>query len=110
MLHHQYEDKYEQIALSASFLPWHFTVIGKNENKVEIIDDALFTKPTLKYTLTSAEEADLNTLFAQVPEAKTLYDWSPFVVIVDDEERLGIYDPRFYRNGQSFLFEFMEKN
>lgn len=109
MLYKQYEDKYEQVALSASFLPWHFSVIGKSEHTVEIFDDALFTSPKLQYTLKSAEEADLDTLFAEVPEAKTLYEWSPFVVIVDDKERLGIYDPRFYRNGQSFLFEYIEK-
>lgn len=109
VLYKQYEDKYEQVALSASFLPWHFSVIGKNEHTVEIFDDALFTSPKLQYTLKSAEEADLDTLFTEVPEAKTLYEWSPFVVIVDDKERLGIYDPRFYRNGQSFLFEYIEK-
>ncbi|ART75309.1 hydrolase [Sutcliffiella horikoshii] len=109
LLYKQYEDKYEQVALSASFLPWHFSVIGRNEHTVEIFDDALFTSPKLQYTLKSAEEADLDTLFAEVPEAKTLYEWSPFVVIVDDQERLGIYDPRFYRNGQSFLFEYIEK-
>lgn len=109
LLYKQYEGKYEQVALSASFLPWHFSVIGKNEQTVEILDDALFTAPKLQYTLQSAEETDLNELFTQVPEAKTLYEWSPFVVIVDDDERLGIYDPRFYRNGQSFLFEYMEK-
>ncbi|KMJ57523.1 hydrolase [Bacillus sp. LL01] len=109
LLYKQYEDKYEQVALSASFLPWHFSVIGKNGQAVEILDDALFTSPKLQYTLESAEESDLNELFAQVPEAKTLYEWSPFVVIVDDDERLGIYDPRFYRNGQSFLFEYIEK-
>ncbi|NLP52965.1 metal-dependent hydrolase [Bacillus sp. RO1] len=109
LLYKQYEDKYEQVALSANFLPWHFSIIGKNEHTVEIFDDALFTDPKLQYTLKSAEEADLDTLFAEVPEAKTLYEWSPFVVIVDDKEKLGIYDPRFYRNGQSFLFEYIEK-
>ncbi|MCM3618641.1 metal-dependent hydrolase [Sutcliffiella horikoshii] len=109
MLYKQYEDKYDQVALSASFLPWHFSVIGKNEQTVEIIDDALFTTPKLQYTLESADETDLNELFSEVPEAKTLYEWSPFVVIVDDDQRLGIYDPRFYRNGQSFLFEYIDK-
>ncbi|CAG9622928.1 metal-dependent hydrolase [Sutcliffiella rhizosphaerae] len=108
-LYKQYDEKYNQVALSASFLPWHFSIIGKTEDKIEIINDSLFTNPKLQYTLESAESTDLNELFEQVPEAKTLYDWSPFVVIVDDDERLGIYDPRFYRNGQSFLFEFIEK-
>ncbi|MFE7062208.1 metal-dependent hydrolase [Sutcliffiella sp. NPDC057660] len=109
LLYKSYEDKYDQVALSASFIPWHYSVIGKIDNTVMIFDDSLFTKPTLQYSLESAEDADLEALFAEVPEAKTLYEWSPFVVIVDDEERLGIYDPRFYRDGQSFLFEFLEK-
>jgi inner membrane protein len=31
------------------------------------------------------------------------------LVVVDDEQRLGIYDPRFYDNGKSFLYEYMGK-
>ncbi|SNS40315.1 hypothetical protein SAMN05446037_100999 [Anaerovirgula multivorans] len=30
-----------------------------------------------------------------------------FVVVVEDDKRLGIYDPRFYRNGESFLFQYI---
>lgn len=108
-LYQKYKSDYDQIALSASFLPWHYSLIGKQDDTVVIKDVSLFTEPTLQYSLQSEEKADLNTLFSEVPEARTLYEWSPFVVIVDDDERLGIYDPRFYRNGQSFLFEYMEK-
>jgi inner membrane protein len=46
-------------------------------------------------------------LFSERPEAKTLYQWAPFVVIVDDGKQLGLYDPRFYHNGQSFLYEYI---
>jgi inner membrane protein len=60
-------------------------------------------------TLVSQEQADLEPLFARNPAARTLMEWSPFVVIVDDGQRLGVYDPRFYRNGESFLFEYLEK-
>jgi inner membrane protein len=109
VLYQAYSKQYEQLTLSASFLPWHFHVIGKNKATVDIISDSLFGQAEKKYTLHSKEDADLNTLFEKRPEAKTLYEWAPFVVIVDDEERLGIYDPRFYRNGQSFLFEYIEK-
>lgn len=65
---------------------------------------------TTQTQLHSQETADLTQLFETNPKAKTLQEWSPFVVVVDDEKRLGVYDPRFYRNGQSFLFEFMEKS
>ena len=109
VLYNQYEENYDQIALSAGFVPWTFTVIAKNEGEVNIYQDNLFTERKLQYELTSAENADLNALFAEKPEAKTLTEWSPFVVIVDDGDRLGVYDPRFYRNGQSFLFEYIDK-
>ncbi|RSD28259.1 metal-dependent hydrolase [Mesobacillus subterraneus] len=109
MLYNQYEDDYEQIALSAGFIPWTYTVITKNDSEVAIYQDNLFSDRKLQYEISSAEEADLNGLFEEKPEARTLYEWSPFVVIVDDGERLGVYDPRFYRNGQSFLFEYIDK-
>ncbi|MDG4658140.1 metal-dependent hydrolase [Ectobacillus antri] len=110
ILYEKYTERYEQVALSASFIPWHYTVIGKNGANVDLIDDSLLSASHVQATLISKEDADLNRLFRTVPEAKTLYEWAPFVVIVDDERQLGIYDPRFYRNGQSFLFEYMEKN
>jgi len=109
VLYRHYSKQYEQLTLAASFVPWHFSIIGKNDGTVEIISDSLFKEAEKKYTLHSKEDADLSILFEKLPEAKTLYQWSPFVVIVDDEERIGIYDPRFYRNGQSFLFEYIEK-
>jgi len=109
LFYQKYSEQYEQVALSASFLPWNYTVIGKNAETIDLLDVSLLKEPILQQTLQSQENADLEELFAQRPEAKTLYDWSPFVVIVDDDERLGIYDPRFFRNGQSFLFEWIEK-
>ena len=108
VIYGQYENEYDQIALSAGFIPWTYTVITKNDTEVAIFQDNLFTEKKLQYELTSAEGTDLNGLFEERPEAQTLYEWSPFVVIVDDDERLGVYDPRFYRNGQSFLFEYID--
>lgn len=110
MIYQSYEEKYEQHTLAASFVPWHFTVIGKDGTQVEILDTTVWGKPSLRYELTSSEEANLDLLFEQNPSARTLYMWSPFVVIVDDDDKLGIYDPRFYREGQSFLFEYIVKN
>ncbi|WP_426449395.1 metal-dependent hydrolase [Paenibacillus sp. S-38] len=103
--------RYEQVALSADFVPGVFTVIGKQGNTVDLLRGSVFTGVKPLATLTSAEpeQADLDRLFEQNPKARTLYEWSPFVVMVNDEQRIGLYDPRFYRNGQSFLFEYMEK-
>ncbi len=109
LIYNQHENEYDQLALSASFIPWNYSIIGKKEHIVEIKDVSLFTGATHKHTLESQEDADLEQLFSARPEAKTLYQWSPFVVVVDDGKRLGVYDPRFYRGGQSFLFEYIEK-
>ncbi|MBY6050626.1 metal-dependent hydrolase [Cytobacillus firmus] len=110
LIYKQYNDHYEQVALSAEFIPWTYSVITKKDDEVTIFNDTLFTEKKTQYVLQSKEAADLDKLFSERPEAKTLYEWSPFVVLVDDDERLGLYDPRFYRNGQSFLFEYIEKN
>ncbi|MEH7442931.1 metal-dependent hydrolase [Bacillus sp. JJ1122] len=109
IIYNQYENEYDQIALSAGFIPWTYNVITKNDSKVAIFQDNLFSDKKLQYELTSAENANLNNLFKERPEARTLYEWSPFVVIVDDGEKIGVYDPRFYRNGQSFLFEYIDR-
>lgn len=109
VVYQNYSDQFEQHALSASFVPWNFSVIGKNENQVDIIQTTAWGRAEHQYTLYSDEKADLEKLFEEVPEAATLYEWAPFVVIVDEDDRLGIYDPRFYRGGQSFLFEYIDK-
>ncbi|MBY0120957.1 metal-dependent hydrolase [Bacillus sp. S/N-304-OC-R1] len=110
IIYKQYDGHYDQIALSAGFIPWTFSVITKKDQDVTIFKDNVFQERKVQYVLKSAEGADLNALFKQKPEAKTLYEWAPFVVLVNDEKVFGLYDPRFYRNGQSFLFEYIEKN
>ncbi|KAB7707131.1 metal-dependent hydrolase [Bacillus aerolatus] len=109
IVYKQYKPHYEQVALSASFIPWNYSIIGKDGNRVDIIQDSLLTKGNLMYKLQSGSDHDLDTLFKQNPKAQTLYEWSPFVVVVDNNQQLGIYDPRFYRKGQSFLFEYIDK-
>jgi inner membrane protein len=109
VIYQSVDDRYEKVALSAEFVPWHYQVIGKKGDVVEISDATVWNDPKLVHTLQTATNADLNELFAKNPAAKTLQQWAPLVVIVDDEKRTGLYDPRFYRNGQSFLFEFIEK-
>nr|WP_272495789.1 metal-dependent hydrolase [Bacillus pinisoli] len=110
VLYEQYKASYQDIALSPSFIPWNFTIVGKNNHTVDIINDSLLTKADLVERIQSNKEVDLDRLFEMNPAAKTLYNWAPFVVVVDDEERVGIFDPRFYRNGESFLAEYLEKN
>lgn len=109
IIYQQTAEEYEEHTLSASFVPWNFTVIGKKDAQVELSQATLWRGTALQQTLETAEGADLEQLFEQRPSARTLYEWAPFVVIVDNEEVLGVYDPRFYQNGQSFLFEFIEK-
>jgi len=109
-LYERHADKYEQFALAASFVPGQFQMIGKKDGIVEISNATAFSVPRLQVELKSQESANLDKLFAANPKAKTLHEWSPFVVIVEDERQIGLYDPRFYRNGQSFLFEAIQKD
>jgi inner membrane protein len=109
VLYSEAKEKYEDVALAASFVPTQFKVIGKVGNEVEIVKDSIFIEPILEHRLVSSDEADLQPLFEENPRAKTLHEWSPFVVVVEEDNKLGIYDPRFYRNGESFLYEFIEK-
>jgi inner membrane protein len=105
--YHKYSEVDGQIALSAGFVPSTFQIITKNGSDITIFEDGIFQKGKKSVVLESKENADLDLLFSKRPEAKTLYEWSPFVVIVDDGKQLGLYDPRFYRDGQSFLFEYI---
>ncbi|MEW9668884.1 metal-dependent hydrolase [Ammoniphilus sp. 3BR4] len=99
---------YDQIALAADFVPWNYKVIGKIDQRVEISEATSWGTPKLETQLETAPEADLEHLFRENKRARTLYEWAPFVVVVKEEGRFGIYDPRFYRDGQSFLFEYIE--
>lgn len=96
---------YEQTELSASFVPGVFQVIGKDQNKVEISQATAFTERKKIAVVESQEEADLSYLFAKNPKAKVLHTWSPFVVIFENDQEIGIYDPRFLDDGKSFLTE-----
>ena len=109
-IYKQYDENFDQVALSANFIPWTYSVITKKDERVTIFSDGVFQKKKEQYVLYSSEDADLDMLFDKRPEAKTLYEWAPFVVLVDEDDRIGLYDPRFYHNGQSFLFEYIEKN
>lgn len=105
--YHKYNNEYDQIALSAGFIPTTFQIITKTEATITIFEDGIFHPKKKLHVIESKEEADLEHLFIEKPAAKTLYQWAPFVVVIDDGKQLGIYDPRFYRNGQSFLYEYI---
>jgi inner membrane protein len=110
IIHQEAKLQYEKTALSASFKPWNFTVFGKSDNVVTIYDKTIWKEKHIREVMHSKEEADLRPLFEQNPKAEVLMQWSPFVVVVEDDEKLGIYDPRFFRKGQSFLYEYIDKN
>lgn len=110
VIHERYAAEYDQLVLAAEFTPGHFAMVGMKGNQVEISQVKIVGEPTLITRLESAKQVDLTPLFEENPKAQTLFEWSPFVVVIDDDERLGIYDPRFYRNGSSFLYEYIEKN
>ncbi|AFS77572.1 membrane-bound metal-dependent hydrolase [Gottschalkia acidurici 9a] len=109
IIHNEAKLFYEKSAISASFVPWNFSIIGKNGDTVEIYSKTVWTEKKKIQILHSKEETDLTPLFAENLKAEVLAQWSPFVVIIEDQNKLGIYDPRFYRNGSSFLFEYVEK-
>ncbi|WP_214745151.1 metal-dependent hydrolase [Exiguobacterium sp. s189] len=108
-LYQVYADEHDEVALSASFIPTQFTVITKTEENVSLFKDSIYQEATLQYELTSAEKTSLEPLFEANQEALTLTKWSPFVVIVANEERLGVFDPRFYDGESSFLYEYIER-
>jgi inner membrane protein len=108
-IHQEMGKQYEEIAVSASFIPTQFQAFGKSPGKVEIFEASLFTGRSHVETLRSDDHANLRLLFEKNPRAEVLYAWSPFVVIVNNEQVLGIYDPRFYRNGDPLLAEYIQK-
>ncbi|WP_328211125.1 hypothetical protein [Brevibacillus centrosporus] len=66
-------------------------------------------KKSLFFTaLVGSQIPDIDVLSQFTATGEVMYQM-PFVVVVDNEEALGIYDPRFYRNGESFLYEAIEK-
>ncbi|GAE34345.1 metal-dependent hydrolase [Halalkalibacter akibai] len=109
VIHNEATQQYNHVALSANFIPGQFTVVGKNEHVIHLYTSTIWSENQLQDVLISDEEADLDELFRENPKAEVLKQWSPFVVVVNTDEKLGIYDPRFYRNGESFLFEYMLK-
>ncbi|OZM56676.1 hypothetical protein CIB95_10655 [Lottiidibacillus patelloidae] len=100
---------YDEVVLRAEFIPWHFTVIGRKEETVELSSVSIFRERQMTHTLISDTNADLQWLFKQNPKAKVLMEWAPFVIIKDSNDQIGIYDPRFFMDGESFLYESAKK-
>lgn len=105
----QAKDRYDQVELAATFVPGQFKIIGKQGDRVEISSASIWSAPKKQVVLTSSEETDITPLLKLNPRAQVLLEWAPFVVKVNDEERLGIFDPRFYQEGESFVSEYIEK-
>jgi inner membrane protein len=105
VLYERYKHEYEQLTLVADFIPTQFMLVGKKGAVVEMKYGDVLRGVRLRETLVSQEDADRELLFGKNKYAKTLVEWSPFVVWVEDERRIAVFDPRFYRNGNSFLME-----
>lgn len=104
-IHQEARTTYEQTTLTASFLPAHFTVLAKEDNRILVYDQTLWSKQEEPVVIESNEEEDLTPLFEENPRAEVLMTWSPFVVVTTDDGKLGVYDPRFYRGDGPMLFE-----
>ncbi|WP_096199774.1 metal-dependent hydrolase [Bacillus sp. FJAT-45350] len=109
MIYQSTVDNYEKQVITSGFLPGQFKIVGKTGNEVEVFNATIWEEPELIHRLTSQENVDVEFLFEQHPAAKTLYEWSPFVIIVEDEDKIGLYDPRFFRLGEPFLYEYIFK-
>lgn len=101
--------KFEEHVITANFIPAHFEVVGKKGSEIEIWKDSLWEEPELLMEFISKEETNLDVLFQENPSAKTLFQWAPFVVIVDNDEKIEVFDPRFFHSGEPFLNEFILK-
>ncbi|WP_257391564.1 hypothetical protein [Halalkalibacter krulwichiae] len=108
VVYNEAAEDYDKVTLSASFIPGQFTVITKKDSTVNLYQSSIWTEKSKLKSLISEEDADLDFLFDNNPKAKVLMQWSPFVVIIQTDNKVGLYDPRFYRNGESFLFEYIE--
>jgi inner membrane protein len=102
-------NKYDETTLAADFLPFNFKIIAKKNNIVDIYSDGLFKERVLEKRIHSDDSADLNPLFIKNPKAEVLMQWSPFVVIVNNDKELGVYDPRLYSEDRKFMFEKISK-
>ncbi|MDQ0208494.1 metal-dependent hydrolase [Alkalicoccobacillus murimartini] len=108
IIHEEARSEYEQTTLTASFLPGHFTVLAKEGNEVLIYDQSLWSKQDEPAVIPSQEDEDLTPLFDENPRAEVLITWSPFVVVTNQDGKLGVYDPRFNRGGGPMLFEYID--
>jgi inner membrane protein len=105
-IHQDVSARYDQQVVVADFIPGQFTVVGKKSDRVEIYSRSLF-KEGEKTILKSNEDPALMDEVLKDPEARAIAWFSPFVVITveekEGEKRAVLFDPRFYRNGSSFL-------
>lgn len=104
----QAHKEYRQVELAATFVPWHFTVIGKNGPVVELSERNLWSKPKPITRAISQDQVNLEPLWRKNPKARVLKQWAPFVIVINNKKQLGIADPRFYRDG-FFRGEFIAK-
>lgn len=101
---HEAAKKYDQTVVAAGFIPGEFTVIGKKGSTFEVYQKSLFSEGE-KIRI----QSDTNPLVVQKvlsnPQAQTIAWFSPFYAITleKDGQYAMIFDPRFYRSGDSFI-------
>ncbi|SHE67955.1 inner membrane protein [Seinonella peptonophila] len=104
--------EYNQVELTASFVPYTFQIVGKVGNRIDINEKSIFHKTKRLQTFYSADHLNLQSVFQHHLKAKILYDWAPLDLIIDEGNRVRIVDPRFYnkRNGTFLQEEVVLKN
>lgn len=105
LLYEQQRDNYDEVTIVADFIPTQFSIVGKKGNVVEMKYGNVFQGLQLRHTFVSDDNVDQQLVFRQNPRARTLVEWAPFVVWTEDEKRITVFDPRFYRGKASFLTE-----
>jgi inner membrane protein len=105
ILYEQTRHDYDRVTLVADFVPTQFVVVAQKGAVVELLAGDVWQGLAVRERLYSDVDADKETLFRNNPRARTLVEWSPIVVWRDDGTRIAVFDPRFYRNGESFLTE-----
>jgi inner membrane protein len=106
-------DRFEQHVVAAEFVPGQFRVVGKTGNIVEIYQANVFAPGGIrgkeKETLVSVEDAAVLSQVLRDEDAKAIAWFAPFYVVTVKEDAKGkygvLFDPRFYREGSSFLRE-----
>lgn len=98
---------YDRVMLAASQVPGQFRVIGQKNDVFSIFSGM----PWVLHREATLESLPLtDDLLQRNKKAKILHTWAPALVLQDQGDNYIVFDPRFYRNGTSFLTETIPKH